>query len=203
MTGTAETVEEAWRLVDELFASWRPSLFRYAMRLCGTRELAEDLVQEAFLALYRESVQGQGVRDPRRWTLCVVRQQVSKHYRDRRRHGEELKPPEVLEAFAADDAVPVRGADHGGDVSRLLWVLTPREKEVILLRMESLKYQEIAAQLGVSPKTVAALLARALRKLQRAAESAVNPAAVFNPRVVEAPAGFITPDLRTLHVALG
>ncbi len=170
MTRTAEAAEESWRLVDALFASWRPSLFRYALRLCGTPELAEDLVQEAFLALCRKSVQGQDVRDPRQWTLCVVRHQVSKHLRNRRRHAEELQPPEVLEAVADGGAFPPRAADHGGDVQRLLGVLTPREKEVILLRMESLKYQQIAAHLGVSPKTIAALLARALHKLQRAAD---------------------------------
>ena len=163
---TSETADDTCKLVAALFASWRPSLFRYALRLCGTPELAEDLVQEAFLALCRKSVQGQNVRDPRQWTLCVVRHQVSKHLRNCRRHREELQPPEVLEAVPDGAAFP--GPDHAGEVRHLLAVLTPREKEVVLLRMESLKYQQIAAHLGVSPKTIAALLARALRKLQKA-----------------------------------
>jgi RNA polymerase sigma factor (sigma-70 family) len=203
LTRTKATGEEAGQMVDALFASWRPVLFRYALRLSGTRELAEDLVQEAFLALYRESVRGESVRDPRRWTLCVVRQQVSKHYRDRRRHGEVPQPPEVLEAFVSEDTFPVRGSGHEEDVGRLLAILTPREKEVILLRLESLKYREIAAHLAVSPKTVAALLARALHKLQKAAHGAGDPENGFHPPAMRAPAGFVNPELSTLHAALG
>jgi RNA polymerase sigma-70 factor (ECF subfamily) len=168
MMATPET--SATRIpVESLFTSWRPSLLRYALRLCGAPELAEDLVQEAFLALCRKSATGEDVRDPRQWTLCVVRHQVSKHLRDRERHAEELQPREVLESVPADERFPP--LDHSGDIRHLLWVLTPREKQVVLLRMESLKYQQIAARLEISPKTTAALLARAIRKLQRAARS--------------------------------
>ena len=54
------------------------------------------------------------------------------------------------------------------DIRSLLSVLTPREEEVLLLRLESLKYREIADQLGISINSVNTLLARALRKLQQA-----------------------------------
>ena len=47
-------------------------------------------------------------------------------------------------------------------------VLTVREEEVVLLRLQSLKYREIASQLGISDKSVCTLLARALKKLQAA-----------------------------------
>jgi DNA-directed RNA polymerase specialized sigma24 family protein len=50
----------------------------------------------------------------------------------------------------------------------LLSVLTSREQEVVLLRMQSLKYREIARLLGISRNSVNTLLARALRKLQAA-----------------------------------
>lgn len=55
------------------------------------------------------------------------------------------------------------------DIRRLLSVLTPREEEVLLLRLEALKYREIADQLGISVNSVNTLLARALRKLQQVA----------------------------------
>ena len=53
-----------------------------------------------------------------------------------------------------------------GDIRDLLSVLSPREEEVLLLRLDALKYREIADQLGISMNSVNALLARALRKLQ-------------------------------------
>ena len=54
------------------------------------------------------------------------------------------------------------------DIRNLLSVLSPREEEVLLLRLEALKYREIAEQLGISMNSVNTLLARALRKLQQA-----------------------------------
>jgi DNA-directed RNA polymerase specialized sigma24 family protein len=55
-----------------------------------------------------------------------------------------------------------------GDVRSLLSVLSLREEEVLLLRLEAFKYREIAEQLGISMNSVNTLLARALRKLQQA-----------------------------------
>ncbi len=60
------------------------------------------------------------------------------------------------------------------DVRDLLSVLSPREEEVLLLRLETLKYREIAEQLGISINSVNTLLARALRKLQEATSRHVN-----------------------------
>jgi RNA polymerase sigma factor (sigma-70 family) len=54
------------------------------------------------------------------------------------------------------------------DIRNFLSVLSPREEEVLLLRLEALKYREIAEQLGISMNSVNSLLARALRKLQQA-----------------------------------
>jgi RNA polymerase sigma factor (sigma-70 family) len=54
------------------------------------------------------------------------------------------------------------------EIRSLLSVLSPREEEVLLLRLEALKYREIADQLGISMNSVNTLLARALRKLQEA-----------------------------------
>lgn len=79
----------------------------------------------------------------------------------------------MLEAFAGGDGSSA-GESEYGDIRGLLWLLTPRERDVILLRMQSLKYQDIAVQLEVSAKTVAALLARARRKLQHAVQGAVQ-----------------------------
>ena len=174
MTQAIESGMESWEPVNSLFASWRPSLLRYARRLCDVPELAEDLVQEAFLALYRKSLRGENIRNPKRWTLCVVRHQAFKQQRDRRRHREELQPRDVLEAVAACETSHAGGATYG-DVSRLLWVLTPRERQVFLLRIQSMKYQEIATQLDISPKTVSTLLARACHKLRDAVDGADQP----------------------------
>jgi RNA polymerase sigma-70 factor (ECF subfamily) len=60
------------------------------------------------------------------------------------------------------------------EIRSILSVLSPREEEVLLLRLEALKYREIADQLGISINSVNTLLARALRKLQEAVSQQTN-----------------------------
>jgi DNA-binding CsgD family transcriptional regulator len=66
---------------------------------------------------------------------------------------------------------PTPGISAVDDLQSLLHVLTRREGEVLLLRLESLKYREIADQLGISINSVNTLLSRALKKLQLATAS--------------------------------
>ena len=161
---------KAERLVEELFASWGPFLSRYALQMTRSREAADDVVQEAFLALYRDLRAGKLIRDPRSWTFGAVRNQIRKRSHVHFQHSEDLVPIEILDRFAAVPHWPDVEAASGEEVEVPLTVLTAREREVVLLRLQSFKYREIARQLGNSEKAVATLLARALGKLRQAAD---------------------------------
>lgn len=52
-------------------------------------------------------------------------------------------------------------------VRRRLSELSVREEEVLMLRLQSMKYREIAEALGISINSVNTLLARALEKIQK------------------------------------
>jgi RNA polymerase sigma-70 factor (ECF subfamily) len=162
--------KEATQLVTELFESGYPIFLRYALRATGRSDVAEDLVQEAFMQLYKAVRTGKQVDNPKAWTFCVIRRLIIKQIRTHQRKGALQEPLSVLDDLPASAffvAPPVSASDD--EVTKLFSVLTPREEEVTLLRMTSLKYREIAEQLGISPKSVNTLLARALRKLQKAA----------------------------------
>jgi RNA polymerase sigma-70 factor, ECF subfamily len=158
--------QEAENLLNSLFESWGSFLVRYAFQLTGSKETAEDLAQEAFMALYADLRKGKKIDNLKAWALAIVRNLAHKSYRDRRRHGEILEPGDIMDGRCA----PRPGVDEWQDLRHMLSVLTPRETEVIMLRMQVFKYREIAAQLNISDKSVATLLARALRKLQVAAQ---------------------------------
>lgn len=53
------------------------------------------------------------------------------------------------------------------EIDRELRLLAPRELECVRLRIEGMRYDEIAAALDIRPGTVGALLARAVTKLRR------------------------------------
>jgi RNA polymerase sigma factor (sigma-70 family) len=150
---------DATDLVAGLFDRWYMSLVRYALRTTANYELAEDLAQETFMQLYQALRAGKNIEHPKAWTVCVLRRAMCRCMQDRTPHepfDEEIAGGSVNEVQTSLD------------LRSLLSVLSPREKEVLLLRLESLKYREISDQLGISINSVNTLLARALRKLQQA-----------------------------------
>ena len=152
--------QDATALVTELFSSWYLFLVRYAFRDTGSFDMAEDLAQETFCELYKSLRSGKTIDYPKAWTLCVLKREMNRKLKDRSLYD----PLDELD-FAGG---PTPGISAVDDLQSLLHVLTRREAEVLLLRLEALKYREIADQLGISINSVNTLLSRALKKLQLA-----------------------------------
>ena len=173
------------------FDEWYSPLVRYATTVGGSLVLAEDMVQEVFLRLYREMRGGKEIKNPKAWMVCVLRHEIAKHAR------REKKEHLLLQWLKVSNPIsfgPLGTSDgpHGGepeiepdDVTRFFSVLTAREREVMLLRMTALKYREIAEELDISTNSVSTLLARALRKLQKVLKVEMERADIFNGDVVK------------------
>ena len=157
---------DATDLVTALFDRWYMSLVRYALRTTAHYDLAEDLAQDTFMQLYQALRSGKSIEHPKAWTICVLRRAMNRQMKDRPLH-EPFNESELAEETVTEVA-------SFGDIRSLLSVLSPREEEVLLLRLEALKYREIAEQLGISMNSVNTLLARALRKLQEATAQPAN-----------------------------
>lgn len=163
------TQHETSRIVNELFHSWYASLVRYACRHTGSLALAEDLVQEVFLELCRHLRSGKPISSPKGWTLRVLRHCISKSsfYVDKDR-GIAFESLDQLDVERHPNLWLEPDFDRGlqmAEVTRLFSRLSAREEEVVLLRLEGLKYREIGAHLGISPKSADTLFARAFHKL--------------------------------------
>ena len=61
--------DDAERIINELFTSSYSATVRYAAYRCGSLDLAEDLVQEAFGALYVRLREGIVIKEPRAWVM--------------------------------------------------------------------------------------------------------------------------------------
>lgn len=163
---------DASALLEQCFDGWYSALLRYAHSLTGDLSLAEDMVQDVYLRLYRELRQGFLIENPKAWMFGVLRNDLSKVWRNDRR----MRAVSDDDIDRLSDAVPPMELDSSldadsDDIQRLFSVLTRREQEVMVLRLASLKYREIASRLGISASAVNALLARAIRKLRRAAKT--------------------------------
>jgi RNA polymerase sigma factor (sigma-70 family) len=151
---------DATDLVAALFDRWYMSLVRYVLRTTANYDLAEDLAQDTFMQLYQALRAGKGIDHPKAWTICVLRRAMNRQMKERSLH-QPLDESEII-------GTPENERPGLMDIRGLLSILSPREEEVLLLRLEALKYREIADQLGISMNSVNTLLARALRKLQQA-----------------------------------
>jgi RNA polymerase sigma-70 factor (ECF subfamily) len=78
-------------------------------------------------------------------------------------------PPLVSRPMAADDQVEQKESVNA--VRLILDQLPERDRQLLLMREEGFKYEEIARVIGVAPASVGTLIARALRKFTTLYES--------------------------------
>lgn len=157
---TAPMTEEKPSL-RELFEAEETPLLRFAHGLTGRREIAEDLVQEAFLRLHAHWDE---VSQPKAWLYRSVRNLALNHRRDHRRESGDEAPD------AADDS---RGPDGhlvrletAGAVRLLLAELRAEDRKLIELKyVENLKYEQISERTGLSVGNVGYKLHHLLKSL--------------------------------------
>ncbi len=158
--------QAAEETVREVFGTWYSVLVRYARRFARDLDKAEDAAQEAFLQLYQDLRAGKNIANPKAWLLTVVRRKAGEESRTQKRSNLLFTTLEVLESLPT---ARVEAEHPDSDLARYLSMLSERELEVVLLRMESMKYREIAAEMNISTKSVCTLLTRALKKFQKGA----------------------------------
>ncbi len=165
----APAQEEVLRLFD----ACAPALRRY-VRSCGVApDAAEDVVQEAFLALFRH-VSGGGARHNLRGWLVQVSYRLALKHRERvtRRQRREMSWESHLSDLIVDPTEgPEAQVTAHEDRCRLRAVfraLPERDRQCLSLRAEGLRYRDIARTLGISLGTVAKSLTHAVTRLSNA-----------------------------------
>jgi RNA polymerase sigma-70 factor (sigma-E family) len=146
-------------------AHWR-YLVRLAVLLVDDVSSAEDVVQDAFVALHRRSGQ---LRDPDaalaylRASVVNLSRSVLRRRQVARRH---LKVAEPEATAPADHDVLVRD-EHRAALAAVR-ALPRHQREVLVLRYWSgLSEREIARTLGISPGSVKSAASRGMATLQR------------------------------------
>ena len=158
--------------IDEAWAH-RGDLVLYARRLLGAqRELAEDVVQEAFLRLHERAAAGTLVREPRPWLFRVTRN-LALDERRRTRRGDEVRT--TLEVVATEPKGPlevVQGREEARQALRGLGSLPPRERRTLILDQAGLAPPAIARRMQTTTNAVHQSLFRARRRLRDARAAA-------------------------------
>ncbi|WP_371825979.1 RNA polymerase sigma factor [Nonomuraea turcica] len=164
-----------------LFDRHAAALHRYVTRRLGD-SLADDVVAETFLAAFkRRDRYDVSHPDARPWLYGIAANVIGKHRRTETRFYLALARTgvdEVAESYADRVEARVSASAAQRDLAGALAVLSPEDREVLLLiAWADLSYEEVALALGIPIGTVRSRLHRARRKT-RAALGGVDPSAV-------------------------
>jgi RNA polymerase sigma-70 factor (ECF subfamily) len=155
------------REATTLFRELRKPLLRYLVCLGLSSDEAQDVVQDAFLSLYRHLSAGGSKENIRSWLFRVAHNQA----RNRQTSYDRRFSARLEDAGAdrvLDKTTPERVLLEKEKFERLknaIRMLATAERDCLLLRASGLRYREIGEALGIATSTVADIVDRAVKKL--------------------------------------
>jgi len=174
----AKPMDEAQQF-ETFLRDYQNMVFSTAMRLLANQSEAEDVTQEVFLRAFQHFGELKESPTAGGWLKTVARNLSLNHltrYRSRwsffselvRGSDQDEGETEIEFAAETDVAAEMEGADRKELVERALASLTPTQRvPLVLYHMEGLRYDEIAAKLGVSMGKVKTDIFRGREALRR------------------------------------
>lgn len=164
--GAGSDRRERWKAFEGVVSALEAPLLRYAARIANNSAFAQDIVQNAFVKMIK-GWKGEYKATPElsSWLYKAVHNEavdlVRSEERRRRLHEEH-----GAEAFAQPNESETEPDEAGAIAAEALESLSPREREVVVLKVyEEKKYREIAEITGMSVDNVGVTLHGALKKL--------------------------------------
>jgi RNA polymerase sigma-70 factor, ECF subfamily len=138
-----------------LFARYHVRVYRFALRLVRDQGLAEDLISEVFLEVWRHARKFQARSAVSTWLLAIAR---FKAFSAMRKHGDEQLDDETAAALAdtGDDPEAAIGKKQQGEILRnCLARLSPDHREIIdLVYYQGMTIGAVAEVVGIPENTV-------------------------------------------------
>ena len=165
--------DNAGQLWAELIAAWYERAYRFACAKCGGNEdVAHEVVQEAFLVLYRACERG-GIGSTAQdmwWFFAVVRNQVKMYWRRQRRivsydpswNDRDCPPDQANVDYWDEVATRTRKA------WRVIAQLSARDRQVVLAEIEGLPRDELLRRYGMTDTAFRQRKSRALKRIREA-----------------------------------
>jgi RNA polymerase sigma-70 factor, ECF subfamily len=156
-----------------LFREYHPTLCSFVYARVRSAAVAEELVMDVFLWLWRNHSRLRLTGTLRSYLFASAEHAAADHLRRRRVEANLASDVETkvrpLPGVAAQRGTPADDAERAelaSAIARAVDTLPDRCRAIFLLWQQHLAYSEIAQALGISVKTVEAQLARAVRPLR-------------------------------------
>jgi RNA polymerase sigma-70 factor (ECF subfamily) len=152
---------------ESLFLAHHEALWRFAYGYVRSTAIAEEIVQDVFLALWRDRADCEITASMRAWLYAAVRNHALNHLRHERvvaRLADHGIAREQTEPAVAETTIVAEELDRA--VIEALAALPERRRVAMTLRWKhDLTPAEIARVLGTTPEAVRVLLTRARHEL--------------------------------------
>ena len=154
-----------------LYAQTAAKLFGVALRIIGRREIAEEVLQESYVAVWQRAADYDPVRGPALgWLITIVRHCAIDQLRRQSSRPEGRRAPEELLRDLAGEASSERGVELRA-LQRCLDELDAAPRRAVLLAyLYGLTRDELAIRLAVPVGTVKSWIRRSLDRLKRCLE---------------------------------
>lgn len=150
---------------NELLRAVQMPLYRYIYSLIGEASLAEDILQEVFVLIYRKLG---WLREPelfRAWAYRIASRETFKFLKREKRWKEQEREEELLLAIPAAELL---ATDALMQLPQLVAQISPASRAVIVLHyLHELTLEEVAEVLGIAIGTVKSRLAYGLATLRQ------------------------------------
>jgi RNA polymerase sigma-70 factor (ECF subfamily) len=169
--------EEKRRQFVALMNGIRTELYNFAFRLTGTREEAEDLLQESYFKAFKYFHQLRDETKFKEWIFQITANQFKNFLRRKKKENtfyhddQEQVFSEPEKVYRNPDELYLQN-DRTNVVRTALEMVSPKMRSVLVLfEIEGYSIEEVSETLGISRGTVKSRLHYARRKLKEILES--------------------------------
>jgi RNA polymerase sigma-70 factor (ECF subfamily) len=149
-----------------LFARHHVRIYRFVLRQVRNETVAEDMISEVFLEVWRQAGKFEGRSAVSTWLLAIARFKALSEIRRRREEWLDEEVAEAIEDQADNPEVAVQKKDKSEALRKCLTALSPEHREVIdLVYYHEKSVEEVAEIVGIPENTVKTRMFYARKKL--------------------------------------
>jgi RNA polymerase sigma-70 factor (ECF subfamily) len=156
--------------VEDIYVAERNHIYAYLL-LCGVApQRAQELVQDTFLKLFQKLSKEEAVDNPRAWLYRVAYHFALRH-RGREPVFDEIDPAAPFREPGPDPESELLERERRQALVTAVRDLSPQQRNCLHLRVQGLRYREIAETIGISTSAVGEFLRRAVVRLKEAIDA--------------------------------
>ena len=138
-----------------LFTRHQTRVFRFVLHIVGSRALAEDVLSEVFLDVWRKADRFEGRSTASTWLLAIARHKALTSCRGMRTEPLDDALVQEIPAASPDPESDLAEHDRAAALRHALLALSPEHREIIdLVYYQEKSIGEVAEILGIPRNTV-------------------------------------------------